>query len=269
MKLPAADSQHVRAPLASILVSYNSAQDLDRQLRSGGLRQTFEQVVVVDNGSTDRSVSIARALGADVYVLRSNPGFGAAVNYGVRLTTGEFFAILNPDVFFDDPREVEQLMHPFADPRVGMVGPALILPDGRMQDSARSVPAPWQIVARRLTGRELGAVHDTSARDVDWLVGACMVVRRAAFEDSGGFDERYGMYFEDVDLCVRFWRRGWRVVYEPSSRVRHDHRADSRKTLIGKAMRRHLRSAARFYVTHPQLVTASARRRLRDLAWSA
>lgn len=246
-----------------VIVTFNSAVDLSVQLGCQPLRSAFDRVLVVDNASRDESVAIARNAGADVVERGVNDSLAAAINLGVRGSQGPIVGVLNPDILITDDDVLPRLMRHFDDPSVGVVAPGLVLPNGRQQDSARRVPDPVQLLRRRLTGRESGAMHASQPVDVDWVVAAFTLLRREAFDDVGGFDPRYRLYFEDVDLCVRMWSGGWRVRYDPTVSVRHEHRAASKKSLVGRPMRQHARSAAMFYRCHPDLLLASGRRRLR------
>lgn len=236
----------------AIVVTSNSARDLTQLLQCTPLRAAFDDIVVVDNASTDDSRDVARRAGVEVIARSTRRGFGAAVNLGATATTGPYFAVLNPDIRCLTKNDFAKLTDAFADPSVAIVGPALELPSGDLQDSARRVPTPAELLLRRRVMPTLGAI--TKSGSVPWVVGACMVVRREAFESVGGFDEGYALYFEDVDLCVRLRRRGWKVVFEPAVRLLHVHHAASRKSLMGRATRAHARSAARFYVRNPALV---------------
>jgi GT2 family glycosyltransferase len=242
----------------AVIVTHDSSADLRRQLACLPLRAAFGRLFVVDNGSADASVQIAELAGATVVCLPDNPGFGAAVNRGARETSGDYFAILNPDIEFESEDVVAKAAAVFERfPRVGVIAPKLILPDGSVQDSFRSVPTPGQLVARRMTRSPLGAVDAATAGPVPWAVGACLFVRRSAFADIGGFDPRYRVYFEDVDLCVRLARAGWETWAHPEIRVLHRHAAESRKSIAGRAMREHVRSAAMFYMRNPRHLTRS------------
>jgi N-acetylglucosaminyl-diphospho-decaprenol L-rhamnosyltransferase len=243
-------------------VTYNSAADLRKQLACGPLREAFPRIVVVDNDSTDDSVAVAEAAGVEVIRRARNDGLAAAVNEGARRLNGDAFAVLNPDVLLDRATAVECLARHFDDAGVGAVAPALRLPDGRLQDSARSVPSPRQLAERRLRNREVGAVRSDEPVDVDWVVAAFLLVRRRAFDDVEGFDEGFRLYFEDVDFCVRLWSRGWTIRLDPTVVARHEHRADSRRSPFSRAFRQHLRSAARFFARHPDLLLSTGRRRL-------
>lgn len=234
----------------AVVVTANSAPDLAQLLLCDRQRAAFDRLVVVDNASTDNSRELADAAGAQVIARPARHGYGTAVNLGARATTGPLFAVVNPDIRLLEASAPERLARVFEDPRVAIAAPALELPDGRTQDSAREVPTPLDLVLRRrfLPGR--GAV--TRPGPVPWVVGAFLLVRRSAFEMVGGFDAGYALYFEDVDLCVRLRRAGWSVVYEPQVRVKHEHRAASRRTLLGRATRTHVRSATRFYRRNPR-----------------
>jgi N-acetylglucosaminyl-diphospho-decaprenol L-rhamnosyltransferase len=144
------------------------------------------------------------------------------------------------------------------------VAPALVLPDGTLQDSARWVPTPLDLVARRVTRNDHGAVRATKPVDVEWATAACLMIRRRAFDQIGGFDERYFLYFEDVDLCVRLRAAGFRVRYDPTVRLHHDYRAASRAGFRTPATRHHIRSALRFFQRKPGALLPR-RRRLADL----
>ncbi len=246
----------------AIIVTYNSARDLARQLRCEPLRAAFDRIVVVDNNSTDSSVSVAEQAGVEVLRRQVNDGFAAAVNAGVLHCSSDLVAVLNPDVFVDDVATVEGLDAAFVDPTVGLVAPRLRLPDGSLQDSARTIPSPLDLAQRRLRGDKVGALETTRNHAVPWVVGAFVVVRRSAFASVNGFDERYRLYFEDVDFCVRLWSAGWQVLIAGDLEARHDHQGSSRKSLFGWAMRRHAKSAWSFYAAHPDLLTTAGRARL-------
>jgi N-acetylglucosaminyl-diphospho-decaprenol L-rhamnosyltransferase len=235
----------------AVVVSYNSAGDLEGLLDCAPLRNSFSRVVVVDNASTDGSPEMAERAGVDVVRRSYNDGFGAAANAGIRLTSGSLVALLNPDIRFDRDDVPSRLAQHFINSSMGLAAPGLLLPDGLIQDSARVVPSPVDLVLRR-RDRFRGAIRPAEATAVPWVVGAFMMFRRSAFESIGGFDERFLLYFEDMDLCVRLRSRGWKVLLDPNVVVAHRHRAASRKSLLGWSTRQHIRSAVRFYRNHPR-----------------
>ena len=233
-----------------VIVTADSADVLEGLFACRPLVEAFERLIVVDNASTDRSARITEKAGAVLVSFTNRVGYGSAVNAGAQATSGACFGVLNPDIRFFDPRTVRNLELAMEDPAVALVAPALELPDGRTQDSARQVPTPFDLVLRRRLRRERGAIWHGG--DVPWVVGACFVVRRAAYDAVEGFDERYFLYFEDIDLCVRLRREGWKVRFDPSVRVLHHHQAESRQSLTSWSTRTHIRSAARFYRANPK-----------------
>lgn len=192
-------------------------------------------LVVADNlPSEGDAATIAESARADYVPIPANPGYGGAVNAAVRRLpeSVEWVLIANPDLILD-PGALDRLVATGReDERVGSVGPLIKNPDGTTYPSARSVPSlrtgighalfsnfwsgnPW---TRRY--RDDLAPAD-QRRDAGWLSGSCVLVRRRAFDEIGGFDEGYFMYFEDVDLGYRLGRRGYRNVYEPAASATH------------------------------------------------
>lgn len=236
----------------AVIVSYNSAQDLQGFFEVESEVRAFDEVIVVDNGSSDGSPDVAAASGAQV-IEQTNVGFGRAANVGAEATTGPAFMLLNPDIRVDE-QSVPAALASHLSEDVGLVAPALRLPDGSLQDSARTVPTPMNLVRRRVTGQDRGRVTRTTPGPVPWVVGACVVASRVAFEAVDGFDPRFFLYFEDVDLCVRLEDAGWETWLDPQSVIRHDHRGASRGSLMSSPARRHMASALRFYRKHPRFL---------------
>jgi GT2 family glycosyltransferase len=268
----------------AVVVSFNSSDDLHQLLASDVLWASFDRVLVVDNDSSDDSVAIAREAGAEVIALPANRGFAAAANVGLQSSDAELVVILNPDVEIGDPGHVTNLAEHFQrDEEVSVAAPALRLPDGRRQDSARTVPSPMTLALRRRRDPRRGAIDYARLADVPWVVAAFMMVRRRDALAHGGFDERFFLYFEDVDLCVRLRHAGRRVLYDPTVVLDHHHRGESRGSIDSVAFRLHLRSAARFYRRHPSYLlptrlrprrgsdakTASWRGGIATVAWGA
>jgi GT2 family glycosyltransferase len=245
--------------LDAVVVSFNSRAQLSQLLASDAVRAAFSRILVVDNASSDDSAALAESHGATVIRRAKNDGLAVGLNDGLRASSSEFVALLNPDVQFDDSELPRRLVSNFDAADVGLVAPQLVLPDGSVQDSARVVPGPAQLALRRLTGLDHGAISAHGVTDVPWVVLAFVIVRRVAWDDVGGFDEKFFLYFEDVDFCVRLWRSGWRVRFDTSVSALHGFRAASRESLLGWAARQHARSAVRFFIKHPQLLMRSAR----------
>jgi GT2 family glycosyltransferase len=237
-----------------VVVTYNSEVDLRGFAECKPLVDSFSKVIVVDNGSSDDSVEIARASGFEVIQRDTNDGYAAAANTGIRAANGPFVTLLNPDIRVSDSRLFHDLEAHFDDERVAVAAPALELPDGSLQDSARNVPRPHELAWRRWWHAEHGVIRSDRPTTVPWVVGACLMIRRTAFNAVDGFDPSYPLYFEDVDFCVRLGNAGWDTIFDPTMSAIHFHRGDSRRSLFGPSTRRHARSAARFYRQHPRYI---------------
>ena len=159
-------------------------------------------------------------------------GFGANHNGAFKLIPSRYFCILNPDVrFIKDPF---RLLTPLeADPRIGIIAPLIINEDHSIEDSARRLPTPGRLLKRILSRKKEGQLDYTmnTIIDPDWVAGIFMVLSSEIFAAMKGFDERYFLYFEDVDLCSRMRLAGYRVVLDPSVSVIHEARRDSHRRL--------------------------------------
>jgi N-acetylglucosaminyl-diphospho-decaprenol L-rhamnosyltransferase len=217
------------------VVNYESGPALARcvaDLRGSGLAE----LVVVDNGSTDGSLTAALAAVPDLDVVDPgcNLGYGAAVNRGAAATTAPFVLVCNPDLEIPADAVGALAAALDADPGCALAGPLIRTPEGGRYPSARRFPsmvdaaghallglfAPDNRYTRNYQRSELDGAP-AEVRTVDWVSGACFLVRRPAFEQVGGFDESYFMYAEDVDLCWRLGRAGWRIAYAPTAEVTH------------------------------------------------
>jgi N-acetylglucosaminyl-diphospho-decaprenol L-rhamnosyltransferase len=244
--------------VSAVIVSYNSADYLPACVAS--LRaEEVAQVVVVDNASSDGSVAAVRAADPAVEVVETgaNLGFGAGANRGADVASGDHLLILNPDTVVE-PGTVKALSEALdRDAGLGLVGPRMENLDGTLYPSVRRFPDLAVAAGHAFVGlvwpanpftrryRMLDWDHDRPAPDVDWVGGACLLVRRAAFDVIAGFDEGYFMYVEDVDLCWRLHQAGWRVGYEPGGRVVHALGASSR-LMPYRMIAEHHRSLLRF-----------------------
>jgi N-acetylglucosaminyl-diphospho-decaprenol L-rhamnosyltransferase len=219
--------------VSAVIVSYNVRDLLLKciaSLRADGI----EHIVVVDNASKDGSAEAARRAdpAVDVLALDENLGFGAGANRGVARTSTPYVGILNPDLEVE-PGATKALVDVLDRlPDVGIVAPRIQTPDGQLYPSVRTFPDMvdaaghaflhfvWRSNPFSRRYKMLDWDHDVAA-DVDWVAGTHLVVRRTAWDEVGGFDEGFFMYLEDVDLCWRLGRAGWRVRYEPEARVVH------------------------------------------------
>ncbi|BAU33122.1 glycosyltransferase family 2 protein [Microcella alkaliphila] len=220
-----------------VTVAYRSNAVLEKLLASLADASTEPlSVVVVDNfpGDDESASPIAHRFGATYVARPENPGYGAAINAGQPFLpqSVEWVLICNPDLELA-PGSIDALLATAeTDARIASVGPAILNIDGSVYPSARRVPSLRTGVGHALFANiwqsnpwtkayKQDSTDALTRRDAGWLSGACLLVRRAAFTDTGGFDEGYFMYFEDVDLGYRFGKAGWRNVFEPSARATH------------------------------------------------
>ncbi|HVS01940.1 MAG TPA: glycosyltransferase family 2 protein [Thermoanaerobaculia bacterium] len=210
------------------------------------------EVVVVDDGSSDGTAAAVAAAYPEARVLRhpASRGFTAAANAGLAAAGGELLWLLNSDTEVD-PGAPESLDAAFArDPRLGVAGAALRYPDGEPQWSGGASPTlVWLFalasgLARALTAipgwRRLRAPSGSTGGEVEWVSAAALAMRRQVWERVGPLDERFALYCQDLDLCLRARRAGWRVAVVADCEVVHHHGATVAATL-GAAADRHQR----------------------------
>jgi N-acetylglucosaminyl-diphospho-decaprenol L-rhamnosyltransferase len=224
-------------PVAVIVVSYNTAALLRSCLASLRACSLPLRVVVVDNGSRDCSVALVRAEFPEVALVEAgrNAGFAGGTNIGLRSLQEDYVLILNPDTEVR-PGAIEALVAFLeAHPRVGLVGPRLLNPDGTPQPAAFRFPTllmtaldllpPGEALPGRLYGSWWHGRYPQDGGDtpfpIDHPLGACMLVRRAVLEQVGPMDESYFMYSEEVEWCWRIKGAGWAIWQEPRARVVH------------------------------------------------
>lgn len=204
------------------------------------------ELLVVDNASGDaiRERLSTEVRSARVIAESDNRGYGAGCNRGGRETTRPFLLLLNSDATIR-PGAVDALVAAMeSDPRAAVVGPRLENPDGTLQPSILRFPTFARILLESsglaflsrgwLRGHSATREDHTRAREVEAVKGAAFLVRRTAFEEVGGFDERFFLYAEESDLCARLRRRGWKVLFEPSAHVVHAGGASGGDRLFGQ-----------------------------------
>jgi N-acetylglucosaminyl-diphospho-decaprenol L-rhamnosyltransferase len=190
-------------------------------------------VVVVDNGSRDGSIALLARRCPDARVVHpgANLGYAGGANRGIAATGTPVVAVCNPDLVLRRGTAAAMLAR-FEEPGVAAAGPRIRNPDGSTYPSARVVPSHLDAAGHGLLGllwpanpfstryRQLDA-DPAAPRDVDWVSGAAIWLRRDALSAVGGWDDGFFMYVEDVDLCWRLGRAGWRIAYEPRGEVVH------------------------------------------------
>ena len=214
-------------PLVSaIIVSWNTRELLAAAVRSLLAATPQPEVIVVDNGSRDGSVAMVRREFPQVRLLVNevNRGFAAANNQGMAAARGRYFLLLNSDAALRRGALRTMVAYAEAHPRVGVVGARLLFPDGRWQAEGSPFPSLRDEFLRMLGLDRLWAVgveRGDRPYETDWVQGAAMLVRREVWEETGGFDESFFMYGEEVEWCARIKAAGWSVVVVPQAEIIH------------------------------------------------
>lgn len=215
-----------------VVVSFNSRANLRACVEALALRDDMS-VIVVDNASTDNSLDVLEGLQVHLIGLSHNAGFAHGCNVGMRAGSAPYVLLLNPDATID-PASLETLVQGLeSDASVGAVAPQIVDPQGDLHYSLRRFPRLRSTYAQALFLHRLfprAAWSDEVIRrreeylrpgSQEWVSGACILLRRSLLEEIGGLDERYFLYCEDTDLCLRIWKAGYRVHFQPEARVVH------------------------------------------------
>lgn len=227
-------------PLAVVIVNYNTVNHLDDCLQSVQ-RESPAETIVIDNGSTDGSTELVVRRYPEVRIIidPTNPGFGTAANNAIATASSPYVLLLNADTVLRPGTVAGITRYLDRNPEVAVVGPRLLNEDGSLQRSTFFFPTPMMIflaesrlgyAARYVPGFRDAYLrtwaHDRPRR-VPWVRGAAMGIRRQAFDDVGGFDSEYAMYFEEVDFCFRLESNGWLTHFAPVADVVHAHGAST------------------------------------------
>jgi len=198
---------------------------------------------------------------------KDNRGFAVGNNLGIQSAKGDYVMVINPDIAVVPGALERMVQFMAANPKVGIIGPKLINPDGTVQYSCRQFPSLLMPIYRRTVLGRLPLVkkklnyylminwqHDVN-RAVDWLFGACLVMRKSALDRIGLFDERFFMYFEDLDLCRRFWEAGYLVYYFVDVELVHYHQRLSAERsgifgILNRAGRIHIASGIKYFAKY-------------------
>lgn len=258
--------------LSIIILNYKT-KGLLKQCLKGLLAVTITpsfEIIVVDNDSKDGTGTMMQAEFPQVRFIQSpvNGGFAYGVNLGIREAGGRFILVMNADVAVLGNTIDQMFTYMEQHPEVGIAGPKLLNPDGTVQTSCRQFQTPAIILYRRSPLGKLGFArrrlrkflmldwdHKQNA-PVDWILGACMMVNREAMQKVGLLDERFFLYFEDMDWCRRFWAAGYTVMYlGATAELVHYHGRQSAESpglsgVFSYATRVHIRSALQYFLKY-------------------
>jgi len=232
-----------------------------KSIKEADFKNLKYEIIVVDNNSEDSIGEILTWQYPEIKFITNekNLGMGRGNNVGIRKAQGDYVVVMNPDTiaFKNTFKKIHDFMR--INPEVGIVGPKQFYPDKVVQDSCyrwynlltpvyRRTPLGRLKFARKDLSRFLMKDFDhNSTRKVDWLLGSFLFCRQQALKQVGLYDERYFMYFEDTDLCRRFWENNWQVIYYSEAKIIHNHIRQSAETpwykfIWNKATRHHIAS---------------------------
>ncbi len=251
-----------------IIVNYKSKVKLinclDSIVRADLAGLNYEIIVVENNSGDDLSDLTNIYLNLKIVLSPNNLGMGGGNNLGIKNSKGEFILISNPDIIFEKDT-IKQLFYYLKENKIiGLIGPKLVNPDNSLQYSCARFPKFYIPLLRRtaigyffpsrLSHYLMKQQDHSKIQEVDWLMGACFMVRGSDLNQNKQlFDERYFMYFEDVDLCRQISYRNQSVIYYPLVKVVHDHMRQSaaspwyKSLLQDKIAREHLKSAFKYF----------------------
>ncbi len=257
--------------LSIIILNYKSQGLLKQCLRHID-RLTIEsefEVIVVDNASDDGTGQMLANQFPSVRFIQSdtNLGYGGGMNLGLKRATGRYQLILNPDIAILT-NELEAMMRYMDEHQdIGILGPKLINPDSSLQYTCYRFPSflmpiyrrtvlgkiPW--IKRKVEDYLMTWWDHKTPRDVDWLLGGCLLCRKSVLDTISLFDDRFFMYFEDVDLARRCWQAGYRVVYFPFAEIVHYHQRSSAErgwvsSLFSRITREHIKSWLKYFMKY-------------------
>lgn len=238
---------HITILLSIITVTYNSKDVITECLSSleAKLENISSEIIVIDNHSTDNTVGIIKEQFPSVHVIENikNEGFAAACNQGIKNSSGDFLLFLNPDIIAGEKFSFPPLFQYMNEHKnTGLLGCKLINRDGTIQTSCRKFPDIITVMFKRISFFQIFPYAKKRVEEyikplsnyeeitsVDWLLGAFLFIRREIIDKIGHFDERFYIYFEDVDFCRRVHYGGYNVCYYPLMEVIHHHKRESAK----------------------------------------
>jgi N-acetylglucosaminyl-diphospho-decaprenol L-rhamnosyltransferase len=264
------------APDVSVSIVNTSSRDFLiaclESLEREASRTVSVEVVVLDNASDDGSAQAVRERFPSVRVIeqRFRAGFGANHNTVIRETSGRYVYVLNEDTVSEPGSFDRMVAYADAHPRVGALGPRVVYPDGRHQPSAWRFPSPSAAALGTLTLGKVGIEQSAGNRPrrVDWAMASALLVRRAALDEVGLFDERFFIYTEETDLCRRLAAAGWETHYLPEVSIAH-HVSQFSASIPERRIVEHWRSRHRYWAKHHSPLGARTAAILTGLQYAA
>ncbi len=252
--------------LSFITINHYNSRALQTCLQSieDSAGKLSHEIIVVDNSAGDPDfIDLKKKFPRARYIANpQNVGFAVANNQGARKARGETLLFINPDAVLHEGAAERLLAFCKTHPDAGIAGPKVLNADGSLQYSCRNFPTLWSglfnrysLLTRLFPNNRFSADylmldfdHD-SVKEVDWVSGCCMMIRKEVFRQIGGFDENYFLFNEDVDICRAAWNNGFKVVYCPTAQINHDISSSNSKTPARIVIQRH-RGMSYYYKKH-------------------
>jgi GT2 family glycosyltransferase len=253
--------------LAIVILQFNTPQDVERNLRALKTAKLPEktEIVVVNNGGNNANNKISKIAyeGLNVRFFDTpNDGFPTGNNFGIKKTNAKYIAMVNPDIVINENTFEVLLNYMKEHPKVGLVSPKLIYPDGKVQDNYRVFPRPFDLVVKRtpflrtrMTGRMrqylMWGKDPDKNEPVDWTTGAFQMLSRECWDKAGPNEEGYFLFMSDVEICWKAWEAGFEVHFVGKASALHN---DERLSEGGfwdifkrKTMRIHINDSIKYF----------------------
>lgn len=250
--------------LSIIIVNYNSALktlSLLESIFNADMTSINYEIIVVDNNSQENIASALKQKYSEIIFISSfkNKGMGGGNNIGIDRARGDYYLILNPDTLVEKYTIKNLFSYIKENNKVAVVGPKLLNPDRTLQYSCARFPKFYTPIIRRTFLTKFLKKHINwflmkdfdhgEIKEVDWLMGSCLMIRKSS---TLKFDERYFMYFEDIDLCRAAWHNNFKVIYNPKAVLIHDHQRESAQgawylAFFNKITREHIKSWLKYF----------------------
>ncbi len=240
--------------ISVVIVTYNSEKYIGSCLEALQ-QQSFKdlEIIVVDNNSKDTTLAILQRYPVTLIRTIKNVGFSSACNIAIRQSRGDYILLLNPDVYVQKDTLQKVFTYMQKQTSVGVLSCKLLYPNNLLQPSCRRYPVflahfiqPFFPRSRIVRNYLMLDIDHDKTQDVDWSIGAFLFIRRTAFDQIGLLDHHFFLYFEDIDLCQRAKKAGWRIVYYPSAIATHVYQRAS-YNLFSKTFFYHLKSMFIYY----------------------
>ena len=254
--------------LSVIILTWNSLDILKRCLSSIETSTTLNdyEIIIIDNNSTDQTREFLKSIDSiDSYqiILNShNRGVGPARNQGLRIAKGDYILILDVDTIVTNYSIDKLVEYLEQNPKTGLVAPKLIDINSNLQFTCRKFPTimtkllrriPFNFARELLSKEEMYNWDHDDIIEVDYVIGACQLIRRSVIEKVGLLDEKIFYGPEDVDFCLRIWQAGYKVVYNPEAVIIHEEQRITRTKLLSRISLEHIKGLVYFFWKHKYL----------------